>query len=97
MKKRKTRIDDENSAASAFLRGFLATGLLCAFAGPDRATARSVLRQAVTGGAALSVATVAARAIRHRDYGAALVGVAAGAAGIRMAERLLADPPAERT
>lgn len=90
----------ENSAGAAFLRGFITTGLLAAFAArarPGTEAALSILRQAVQGGAALSAGTVAARALRTRNYGVALGSAMAGAAGVLATQRLLGRPTQETT
>lgn len=79
---------------TVFARGFLVTGLLVALQGRREPGAmppprRKVLRHALQGGAALAAGTVAAEALRRRDYGLALAAVAAGAAGVVAAEYLL--------
>jgi len=84
----------EDGAAVVFARGFVATGLLSLF--QDRLEPalpqphpRKILRHALQGGAALSAATIAAEALRRRDYSTALAAAALGAGGVLAAEYLL--------
>jgi hypothetical protein len=83
------------AVGSMFARGFVASGLLAAIQGrsgtlPARIR---VVRHAIQGGAALAAGSVAARAIRRRDYGQALAAVAAGATAMLAAERFLTPAP----
>lgn len=94
MKRRKGKASPVSDASAAFARGFVATALLVALQGRGEAavppaTARRVLRHALQGGAALAAGTVAADALPRRDYGLALTAVAAGVAGVVVAEYLL--------
>ncbi|ALJ38117.1 hypothetical protein D9623_27275 (plasmid) [Azospirillum brasilense] len=87
-----------------FTRGMVATGLLTAVqdrwvTGAEPPAPRTVLRHGLQGGAALAAASVAADALRNRDYARLALAVAAGAAGVVMIEHLLnpaEEPPQER-
>ncbi|GAA4249761.1 hypothetical protein [Azospirillum formosense] len=87
-----------------FTRGMVATGLLTAVqdrwvTGAEPPAPRTILRHGLQGGAALAAASVAADALRNRDYARLALAVAAGAAGVVMIEHLLnpaEEPPQER-
>lgn len=93
-RKRRGALAPLDEAPTVFARGVLVTGLLVALQGrrepgavpPPRC---KVLRHALQGGAALAAGTVAAEALRRRNYGLALAAVAAGAVGVVAAEYLL--------
>lgn len=86
-------------AATFFLRGFVATGLLAALHeqqhcadGAVALSGRRILRQAVQGGMALAAGAVTTDAVQRREYRLAITAVAAGAVGLLVAEHLLATP-----
>lgn len=86
-----------SKAAAAFVRGFVATGLLVGLgqAGTARPcpASRTVLRKALQGGVAIAAGSVAARALSRRRYATVLAATAAGAIGILASGALLAATP----
>jgi hypothetical protein len=73
---------------NGFMRGFIAAGL-AATCGAKRQARGETLRLALRGGTALAAGIAGAKAIDRRDYAAALLAVAAGAAGLGAIDYLL--------
>jgi hypothetical protein len=73
------------------VRGFVATGLLSAVfvRGQGTRSRKEVLRDALRGGAAFAAAAASADALQRRHYGAALLAIASGVAGLIAIESLL--------
>ncbi|GHU19893.1 hypothetical protein FACS189475_07890 [Betaproteobacteria bacterium] len=72
-------------ARNGFMRGFIVAGLAAATSAgrsTNEESGRETLRLALRGGAALAAGVAGANAIDRRDYGLALLAVAAGAAGL---------------
>lgn len=93
-KRRAVAVPAPGAVAATFTRGMVASGLIAAL--QDRAAAgagpppgRKVLRYALQGGVALAAGSAAADALRQRDVTGAVLAVAAGAAGMLIAEHLL--------
>lgn len=83
-------------ARNGFVRGFIAAGLIAA-TGAGGKRRRETLRVALQSGTAMAAGISAANALDRRDYGSALVSVAAGAAGLSAINYLLPKPlPSER-
>ncbi|AWJ92918.1 hypothetical protein Sp245p_24085 (plasmid) [Azospirillum baldaniorum] len=101
--KRSGKAREAGTLAADFTRGMVATGLLTAVqdrwvTGAEPPAPRTILRHGLQGGAALAAASVAADALRNRDYARLALAVAAGAAGVVMIEHLLnpaEQPPQE--
>ncbi|TWA61790.1 hypothetical protein FBZ84_11244 [Azospirillum baldaniorum] len=101
--KRRGKAREAGTLAADFTRGMVATGLLTAVqdrwvTGAAPPAPRTILRHGLQGGAALAAASVAADALRNRDYARLALAVAAGAAGVVMIEHLLnpaEQPPQE--
>lgn len=92
--KRRGKARGSSALAADFTRGMVATGLLTAVQnrwapGARPAEPRAILRHGLQGGAALAAASVAADALRTRDYARLALAVAAGAAGVAVIEHLL--------
>lgn len=90
MKARRMRLNGE--IGDSFMRGLVSAGLLAGVqqtAAPARP--RRVMRLALQGGVALAAGSAALEALRRDRAGWALVAVAAGAAGLLVAEQLLQD------
>jgi hypothetical protein len=68
-------------ARNGFVRGFIVAGLVAA-TGAGQPAGRETLRLALRGGTALATGIAGANAIDRRDYGSALLAVAAGAVGL---------------
>lgn len=66
---------------NGFVRGFIVAGLAAATSARPSANSET-LRLALRGGTALAAGVAGANAIDRRDYGSALLAVAAGAAGL---------------
>lgn len=89
--KKKTRRQDRALARTAFVRGFVATGLL-AFAEQDgRRFSRATMRRAIKAGVAVASATLVADFIQRDDYARSMVVLVAGAACLAITDRILAD------
>lgn len=80
-----------NETFNGFMRGFIATGLLAATQ-QSPARRKQILRLALQGGAAMATGIAGASALERRDWGQALVAIAAGAAGLKLINTLNADP-----
>ena len=78
-----------NEPQNGFLRGAISAGLLAAIA--PEVGRQEALRRALQGGAALAAGIAGADAIDRRDYGSALLALAAGAAGLYAIDSLLSD------
>ncbi|MDR2112008.1 MAG: hypothetical protein LBQ62_02730 [Candidatus Accumulibacter sp.] len=82
-------------ARNGFVRGFIVAGLVAAVTGEKRAaggqTRAETLRLALQGGTALAAGIAGANALDRRDYGSALIAVAAGAAGLSAIDYLFTE------
>lgn len=78
-----------NEPQNGFLRGAIAAGLLASLA--PEVGRQEALRRALQGGAAMAAGIAGADAIDRRDYGAALLALAAGAAGLKAIDVLLSN------
>ena len=79
---------------NSFMRGFISAGLIAVTA--SRAQARkNALRLALQGGAAMAAGVASADALDRREYGSALLAVAAGAVGLGAINRLLPPSPSK--
>ena len=76
-----------NEPQNGFLRGAIAAGLLAAIA--PEVGRQEAMRRALQGGTALAAGIASANAIDRRDYGSALLALAAGAAGLHAIDYLL--------
>jgi hypothetical protein len=81
-------VREDLGARNGFVRGFIAAGLAAA-AGARRPARKETLRLALRGGTALAAGIAGANAVDRRDYAAALLAVAAGAAGLSAIDTLL--------
>lgn len=90
--RRARRVHLSGEIGDSFVRGLVSAGLL---AGAQRSAAparpRRVMRLALQGGVALAAGSAALEALRHDQAVWALGAVAAGAAGLLVAEQLLQD------
>ena len=76
--------------SNGFMRGFISAGLVAVTAGSMPAR-KEALRLALQGGTAMAAGIAGANAIDRRDYGSALLAVAAGAVGLSAINRLLPE------
>ena len=80
--------------SNGFMRGFISAGLIAVTA--SRAQARkNALRLALQGGTAMAAGVASADALDRREYGSALLAVAAGAVGLGAINRLLPPSPSK--
>lgn len=97
MKKRRVSLaSDTAGLASSLTRGAVAAGLLALIQERKSNGApcvSAVARRALQGGAALAAGAATATALRDRNYSAALIALAGGAAAITAVELLLNPCP----
>ena len=82
----------DGEANNGFMRGFIAAGLVTA-ASAKRVGRKEIMKSALRNGTAMAAGIAGANAIDRRDYGSALLAIAAGAAGLGMIDYLLPDSP----
>lgn len=86
-------ISASKPASDAFVKGFVATGLLASIQNqPGRPVLdKQAVRRALQGGAALAAGTVAAQAWQRQDLGRAVLAVALGTASVMVLEQLMKE------
>ena len=83
-----------NEPQNGFLRGAIAAGLLAAVTPEVRR--KEALRRALQGGTAMAAGIAGADAIDRRDYGTALLVLAAGTAGLCAIDQLFSNSPSHQ-
>lgn len=92
MKGRKRGKRTRSAARKAFVRGFVATGLLACLdrtVGGSSGLSRDSLRRALKGGFAITSGTLVAERLSQRDYTRSAVALAAGAVCLAITDHYL--------
>lgn len=91
-KKKKARQRDLATARTAFVRGFVATGLLAAAEQDGWRVSRKTMRRAIKAGVAVASGTLVSEALQREDPLRTMVVLVAGATCLAITDRLLKDP-----
>lgn len=95
-KKRRKKARNRAIAQKAFVRGFVATGLLAIADGTEKPMTRATASRAIKAGIAVAGGTLVAEGLQRRDYRLTMLALTGSAVCMKAAEHIFETSTQER-